>query len=106
MHDAARRLMAEIEHDLPDYGIPNASPTVTPHAPYSRGTLPDASATGCDREFKELVDKLSWAVGSTLHLSYSRKSPVRDWAVKKACYIVGLWRKEGSLDSIEAMRGG
>lgn len=33
---------------------------------------------------KELATKLAWAVGSTLHTSYSKKGPLREWADRMA----------------------
>ena len=44
-----------------------------------------------DAVLKELVDKLSWAVGSTFKLPYGRRSGIREWAYRQAQSILERW---------------
>lgn len=38
---------------------------------------------------RELATKLAWAVGSTLHVGYSNKGTVREWAERMAERLYG-----------------
>jgi hypothetical protein len=38
--------------------------------------------------YKELSTKLAWSVGSTLGLTYGRRSKVLEWASERAAYII------------------
>ncbi len=75
----------ELEKGLKVYSPPAVTRLVPSTAP--------PSVSGVDVEFKQLVDKLAWAVGTTFDVSYAKRSWARDYAVKEACRIVGIVRQ-------------
>ena len=48
------------------------------------------------RHYKELVDKLSWAIGSTYKERYGKRTKIYTWACRTASLIVDA-RREGEL---------
>jgi len=57
--------------------MPNVTQTAGQRAIASRRADRAAGLTSEESVVKELTTKLAWAVGSTLHVGYSRTSPLR-----------------------------
>lgn len=65
--------------------------SATSPSTYSASRSNATTATPVAQEsarYKELVDKLSWAVGSTYKVSYGRRTKLYQWACRLALRIV------------------
>ncbi len=66
------------------------SPSGGFETPPQTHTYLDSSASGGEASesspntFKELTDKLAWAVGSTFACRYCKRTRARDWAIRAA----------------------
>ncbi len=57
--------------------------------------LADGSTKDYSDVEKELCDKLAWAFGSTLRVTYGRKSKVFIWASFNSAALIRRWQSRG-----------